>query len=172
MPRSSALWTTFFVASKSMRPPKLLQPRPTTDTSRPDRPRLRCSNYSPFYLRDLPRQPDGRDLAGDDQVASGRRPDFLDLYAGGDFTQRHALRGYLEQPEIGGDQIDDAARGGRDGASLDEAGLAVAGLVLHCDKDMFGAGGQIHCAADAAPLLACHLPIREVAVLGDFVGAE
>src|SRR5438270_9969519 len=47
MPISSALWTTFFVASKSIRPPKLLQPRPTTDTRRPDRPRLRCSTDRP-----------------------------------------------------------------------------------------------------------------------------
>src|ERR1700756_2209127 len=139
MPRSSALWTTFFVASKSMRPPKLLQPRPTTDTKRPDRPRLRCSNSSPFYLRDLPRQPDGRNLAGDDQVASRLRPHFLDGDAGGDFAQRHAFRGNLEQSEIGGDQIDDAARGRRDGATLDQARLAVPRLVLHRDKDMFGA---------------------------------
>src|SRR5208282_6132370 len=43
MPRSSALWTTLRVAARSMRPPKLLQPRPTTDTRRPDFPRLRCS---------------------------------------------------------------------------------------------------------------------------------
>src|SRR5437588_3235942 len=43
MPRSSALWTTLLVLSKSMRPLKLLQPSPITETSRPDRPRLRCS---------------------------------------------------------------------------------------------------------------------------------
>src|SRR5437868_12839968 len=48
MPISSALWTTFFVASKSTRPPKLLQPSPTTDTRRPDRPRLRCSTNRPL----------------------------------------------------------------------------------------------------------------------------
>src|SRR5271166_2846084 len=100
MPRSSALWTTFFVASKSMRPPKLLHPRPTTDTTRPDRPRLRCSNHSPFYLRDLLRQPDGRDLTGNDQVASGGRSYFLDRYAGGDLAQRHAFVRYFEQAEI------------------------------------------------------------------------
>src|SRR3954447_2428252 len=41
MPRSIALWTTLRVASRSMRPPKLLQPRPTTETRRPDFPRLR-----------------------------------------------------------------------------------------------------------------------------------
>src|ERR1700756_5031448 len=43
MPRSSALWTTLRVAARSMRPPKLLQPRPTTETRRPDFPRFRCS---------------------------------------------------------------------------------------------------------------------------------
>src|SRR5581483_323108 len=44
MPRSSALWITFRVASRSMRPPKLLQPRPMAETRRPDAPRLRISN--------------------------------------------------------------------------------------------------------------------------------
>ena len=34
-------------AARSMRPPKLLQPRPTTETCRPDFPRLRCSIRSP-----------------------------------------------------------------------------------------------------------------------------
>src|SRR6516164_7142729 len=42
MPRSSALWTTWRVAARSMRPPKLLQPRPTTETCRPDFPRFLC----------------------------------------------------------------------------------------------------------------------------------
>src|SRR3954465_7667132 len=48
MPRSSALWTTLRVASRSIRPPKLLQPRPTSDTRRPDDPRLRSCMRSPF----------------------------------------------------------------------------------------------------------------------------
>src|SRR6516162_1187092 len=43
MPRSNALWTTLRVAARSIRPPKLLQPRPTTDTRRPDLPRFLCS---------------------------------------------------------------------------------------------------------------------------------
>src|SRR5690349_12680042 len=34
MPASSAASTTFWVAASSMRPPKLLQPKPTTDASR------------------------------------------------------------------------------------------------------------------------------------------
>src|ERR1700722_4152369 len=41
MPQSSALCTTLRVASRSIRPPKLLQPRPTSETLRPDLPRLR-----------------------------------------------------------------------------------------------------------------------------------
>ena len=44
MPRSSALCTTARVAAMSIRPPKLLQPSPTAETIRPERPRLRCSN--------------------------------------------------------------------------------------------------------------------------------
>src|ERR1700746_2397690 len=43
MRRSSAFGTTLRVAARSMRPPKLLQPSPTTETCRPDFPRLRCS---------------------------------------------------------------------------------------------------------------------------------
>src|SRR4029077_14223342 len=34
---------TLRVASRSTRPPKLLQPRPTTETNRPDFPRFLCS---------------------------------------------------------------------------------------------------------------------------------
>src|SRR5690348_13023909 len=45
MPRSSALWITRRVASSSMRPPKLLQPRPIAETRRPDVPRLRISKW-------------------------------------------------------------------------------------------------------------------------------
>ena len=37
---------------------------------------------------------------------------------------------------------------------------------------MFGAGGEVHRAADAAALLAGHLPIGEVAILGHLIGAE
>src|SRR5918997_6153534 len=48
MPRSSALYTTRRVASRSMRPPKLLQPRPTTDARRSDRPMLRCCTSVPL----------------------------------------------------------------------------------------------------------------------------
>src|SRR5450631_2537660 len=43
MPRSIALWITLREASKSMRWPKLLQPRPTAETRRPELPRLRIS---------------------------------------------------------------------------------------------------------------------------------
>src|SRR5690349_12689136 len=43
MPRSIALWITLREASRSMRWPKLLQPRPTADTRRPELPRLRIS---------------------------------------------------------------------------------------------------------------------------------
>src|SRR5947207_4633851 len=41
MPRSIALSTTRRDASNSMRPPKLLPPSPTTDTSRAELPSLR-----------------------------------------------------------------------------------------------------------------------------------
>src|SRR3546814_4018962 len=47
MPRSIALWTTARVSSRPMRPPKLLQPSPTSDTRRPDRPRFRYSTAHP-----------------------------------------------------------------------------------------------------------------------------
>src|SRR5262249_48531524 len=40
-PRSSARWITLREASRSVRWPKLLQPRPTTETRRPEPPRLR-----------------------------------------------------------------------------------------------------------------------------------
>src|SRR5579863_3199650 len=47
MPRSSALCTTVCDAALSIHMPKLLQPRPTSDTRRPEGPRLRCSMEAP-----------------------------------------------------------------------------------------------------------------------------
>src|SRR5436853_2694471 len=41
MPRSIALWMTLREVSRSVRWPKLLQPRPTAETRRPEPPRLR-----------------------------------------------------------------------------------------------------------------------------------
>src|SRR5687768_6811611 len=48
IPRSIARSTTARDASRSMRPPKLLQPRPTTETRSPDLPRLRSSIPDPL----------------------------------------------------------------------------------------------------------------------------
>src|ERR1700722_5670419 len=46
-PRSIALWITLREASRSMRWPKLLQPRPTAETRRPEPPRFRiCMDQS------------------------------------------------------------------------------------------------------------------------------
>src|SRR5215471_18262225 len=41
MPRSIALWITLREVSRSVRCPKLLQPRPTAETRKPEPPRLR-----------------------------------------------------------------------------------------------------------------------------------
>src|SRR5271155_5622464 len=47
MPRSIALWITLREVSRSVRWPKLLQPRPTAETRRPEPPRLRiCMEIS------------------------------------------------------------------------------------------------------------------------------
>src|SRR3981189_3764735 len=47
MPRSIALCITLREASRSVRWPKLLQPRPTAETRRPEPPRLRiCMDQS------------------------------------------------------------------------------------------------------------------------------
>src|SRR5438132_8108695 len=47
MPRSIALWMTLREVSRSVRWPKLLQPRPTAETRRPEPPRLRiCMDRS------------------------------------------------------------------------------------------------------------------------------
>src|ERR1700690_322964 len=46
-PRSIALWITLREVSRSMRWPKLLQPRPTAETRKPEPPRLRiCMDQS------------------------------------------------------------------------------------------------------------------------------
>src|SRR3569623_1349578 len=54
MPRSSARWITLREASRSIRWPKLLQPRPTADTRRPEPPRLRISMGDPVRTKQAP----------------------------------------------------------------------------------------------------------------------
>src|SRR3989304_2371077 len=49
MPISTHLLTTAMVPWASTRPPKLLQPRPTAETWRPDLPRFLYSTMVPFY---------------------------------------------------------------------------------------------------------------------------
>src|ERR1700753_1016644 len=46
-PRSIALWITLREVSRSVRWPKLLQPRPTAETRRPELPRVRISMDHP-----------------------------------------------------------------------------------------------------------------------------
>src|SRR6266404_4173018 len=98
-------------------------------------------------------QPDRWDLARDQEGAAGRCLHLVDRDAGGELLQCHALGGDFEEPAIGDDEVDDAARRRRDGAALDEAWAAVARRLLHRDEDMLGAGCEVHRAADAAAFL-------------------
>src|SRR5579862_3544883 len=141
----------------------------------PDAPVTRARGRAALSIRSPGRsgaQPHRRYLARHEEVAAGGRPDLVDRDAGGDLAQCHALRGDREQAEIGDDEVDDALRRHRDRAALDEARRAAARRLLHRDEDVFGAGRQIHRPADAAALLAGHLPVGEIAVGGDLVGAE
>src|SRR6185436_18253340 len=52
-PTSSAASTTARVASKSIRPPKLLQPRPTRETRRPLSPRSTSSTLSRLEVAEV-----------------------------------------------------------------------------------------------------------------------
>src|SRR5207244_7496815 len=49
-PRSIALWITLREVSRSVRWPKLLQPRPTAETRRPEPPRLRICMDQPCEM--------------------------------------------------------------------------------------------------------------------------
>src|SRR3981081_2860252 len=52
-PRSIALWITLREVSRSVRWPKLLQPRPTAETRRPEPPRLRiCMDQCSKFLKE------------------------------------------------------------------------------------------------------------------------
>src|SRR5437879_4547239 len=52
-PRSIALWITLREVSRSVRWPKLLQPRPTAETRRPEPPRLRiCMDQFSKFLKE------------------------------------------------------------------------------------------------------------------------
>src|SRR5260221_494630 len=52
MPRSIALWITLREASRSVRWPKLLQPRPTAETRRPEPPRLRICMIDALFFEE------------------------------------------------------------------------------------------------------------------------
>src|SRR5215218_4421766 len=52
-PRSIALWITLREVSRSVRWPKLLQPRPTAETRRPEPPRLRICMENPVGGREV-----------------------------------------------------------------------------------------------------------------------
>src|SRR5262245_38434963 len=72
MPRSSALCMTLRDASRSIRsPPKLLHPSPTTETLRPDLPRLRCCIVLALTHRGIERAPVEQQVLSDDEA--GRR---------------------------------------------------------------------------------------------------
>src|SRR6266404_8731385 len=52
-PRSIALWITLREVSRSVRWPRLLQPRPTAETRRPEPPRLRiCMDQFSKFLKE------------------------------------------------------------------------------------------------------------------------
>src|SRR6476619_1118841 len=52
-PRSMARWITLREVSRSVRWPKLLQPRPTAETRRPEPPRLRICMIDPVGSREV-----------------------------------------------------------------------------------------------------------------------
>src|SRR5215471_10164813 len=80
-PRSMARWITLREVSRSVRWPKLLQPRPTAETRRPEPPRLRicmdqqscrgrCGKVAQCRVRIRPRQ--GAIHVGDAMLLCGR----------------------------------------------------------------------------------------------------
>src|SRR3546814_16925744 len=82
MPRSSALWITLREASRSRRISKLLQPRPTSETKRPDLPRLRnFTGDSPCWGTYTQQRPSAEHAQGfgcrlaDGQPGAGDRAD-------------------------------------------------------------------------------------------------
>src|SRR5271154_553200 len=77
-PRSIALWITLREASRSMRWPKLLQPRPTAETRRPELPRLRismdhpvCDSRMPLYCDRIGLTRKARPRVADAPVGAG-----------------------------------------------------------------------------------------------------
>src|SRR5258708_41529 len=107
-------------------------------------------------LPSLSRHPDRWHFARDQEGAAGCGLDLVDRQARSNLAQGHALSGDLKQPVVGDYQVDDPARRRRDRAAFDKARAAAAGDVLHRQKHVLGAGGEIHRAADAAALLPGH----------------
>src|SRR5215208_2101648 len=73
MPRSNARSVTRREASRSIRPPKLLQPSPITETRRPDGPRLRSCMESPFVEGAAAGSTSARTQPDQESQASGGR---------------------------------------------------------------------------------------------------
>src|SRR3954451_24851984 len=73
---------------------------------------------------------------------------FVEGEAGDHVRDDKALRGHVDDREVGIDALDAGGGSERIGAAAQETLLALAGVVLHDDPDAAGAGGQIHRAAD------------------------
>src|SRR5512144_2287825 len=91
MPSAIALCTTRSDAAKSMRPPKLLPPRPTTDTSSVELPSLRFSIKQSLRAREPENPP--RLVGGGDLAPEGARDADHAVHqhrvVPGEFARRH-----------------------------------------------------------------------------------
>src|SRR2546429_2194891 len=105
MPRSIALCTTRLVAAKSMRPPKLLPPRPTTETSSAELPSLH-----------LPIAPNSElSCYRNDRVRASRFDDGV--------QHRHAVQHLIERDRVGLGCADRARERGEFRVEHVEAGM-------------------------------------------------
>src|SRR5438270_3791522 len=92
MPSSIALCTTRLVAAKSIRPPKLLPPRPTTDTSSVELPSLRLPSAS-ISVTTPARNRDLSSRHRYDRVRASRFDDGVE--------HRHAVQHLIERDRVG-----------------------------------------------------------------------
>eukprot|EP01025_Chloroclados_australasicus_P040009 TRINITY_DN4164_c1_g1_i6.p1 TRINITY_DN4164_c1_g1~~TRINITY_DN4164_c1_g1_i6.p1 ORF type:complete len:316 (+),score=45.89 TRINITY_DN4164_c1_g1_i6:256-1203(+) len=119
----------------------------------------------------------GHDLGDgvrDEDFGLGLGLDLVDRHAGGHFGQHEAMLVvvHFEDAQVGDDHVDATLAGQREGALLDDLGLALLVGVLHGDDDLADAGDQVHRAAHALDHLAGDHPVGDIALLADFHGAQ
>src|SRR5882757_11573873 len=92
---------------------------------------------------------------------------------GSDFAEKKTFERHIDYGKVGDDGVHTFQAGQRIVAGLHNFRRAFFGVVFHADNQFFGAGGDVHRAANAAAAFgAGNLPVGEIAFFGNLKAAE